>query len=105
MEREALAERLLVAAIPLLGDVAPGCGSYHRAMALQPDRLEHDGDLLDAYSRAVIDAVDAVGPAVVKIDAGPGAGAGVVVAPDGLVLTNSHVVNRAAPPPVAYTDG
>jgi len=74
-------------------------------MALQPDRLEHDGDLLDAYSRAVIDAVDAVGPAVVKIDAGPGAGSGVVVAPDGLVLTNSHVVNRTARTTVTLPDG
>ena len=74
-------------------------------MALQPDRLERDGDLLDAYSRAVIDAVDAVGPAVVKIDADRGAGSGVVVAPDGLVLTNSHVVNRAARTTVTLPDG
>src|SRR5580693_8396898 len=59
-----------------------------------------DRALLDAYSRAVIDVVDRVGPAVVRIDvkakAGPaagGTGSGVIVAPDGLVLTNSHVVN------------
>jgi S1-C subfamily serine protease len=74
-------------------------------MALQPDRLEQDRDLLDAYSRAVIDAVDAVGPAVVKIDAARGTGSGVVVAPDGLVLTNSHVVNRAARTTVTLPDG
>src|SRR5262245_60609273 len=74
-------------------------------MALQPDRLEHDGDLLDAYSRAVIDAVDIVGPAVVKIEAGRGAGSGVIVAPDGLVLTNSHVIDRAARTTVTLPDG
>ncbi len=58
-----------------------------------------DQALIDAYSRAVIDVVDRVGPAVVKIDIRTGSGrpagtgSGVIVAPDGLVLTNSHVVN------------
>ncbi len=72
-------------------------------MSAQP--LPNDDDLLDAYSRAVIHAVDAVGPAVVKIDAERGGGSGVVFTPDGLVLTNSHVVHRASRLTMTLADG
>jgi S1-C subfamily serine protease len=71
-----------------------------------------DQALLDAYSRAVIDVVDRVGPAVVRLDVkahdGPahgGTGSGVVVAPDGLVLTNSHVVGGAIRVDVTTVEG
>ncbi len=72
---------------------------------------------LDAYSRAVIAAVDRVGPAVVHIAVyGPspgesgalrprGAGSGVIIAPDGFLLTNSHVVNGAKALEVTIKDG
>ncbi len=63
-------------------------------MAAQHDVVS-DRDLLDAYSRAVVAAVDAVGPAVVRIERARGGGSGVVFTPDGFILTNHHVVDRA----------
>jgi S1-C subfamily serine protease len=78
--------------------------------AAAPPVPPEDQALLDAYSRAVIDVVDRVGPAVVRLDVKSGGrhggtGSGVIVAPDGLVLTNSHVVGGAARVSVATIDG
>src|SRR6201746_2139077 len=72
------------------------------------EAIEHtpadDRVLLDAYSNAVIDVTERVGPAVVRVETGPkvrnarergGLGSGIVISPDGLVLTNSHVVGSS----------
>ena len=74
-----------------------------------------DVDLLDAYSRAVITVVDAVGPAVVSVSADikfgdseteqVGSGSGVIIAPDGYILTNDHVVHKAKKLSVTLTSG
>src|SRR5262249_57715862 len=67
--------------------------------------------LLDAYSRAVIGAVDRVGPAVLHLqisgakDGSGGAGSGVVFTPDSYVLTNSHVVSGARKIQATFPDG
>jgi S1-C subfamily serine protease len=66
---------------------------------------DHDDELLDAYSHAVVSAVDAVGPAVVHIDAGRGGGSGVVFTPDGLILTNDHVVGSGSGVKAVFADG
>jgi S1-C subfamily serine protease len=73
-----------------------------------------DTELLDAYSRAVVDVVDLLTPSVVSIrvtssaarrGGGEGAGSGFVVAPDGFVVTNHHVVEGADAVKVVFTDG
>jgi S1-C subfamily serine protease len=72
-----------------------------------------DRHLLDAYSKAVVDVVEDVGPAVVRVSTLPdrarrqpgGTGSGVIISPDGLVLTNSHVVQSAKSARLALSDG
>jgi len=92
---------------PLIGDVAET--SVHSASS--------DGELLDSYSQTITRVVEKIAPAVVNIrvhgasregrrgsEAG-GSGSGVVIAPDGFILTNSHVVHGAVRMEVTLADG
>ena len=66
---------------------------------------DSDRSLLDAYSQAVIGAVEQVAPAVVRVDVTGGGGSGVLFTPDGFLLTNSHVVERGGDIRVMLPDG
>jgi S1-C subfamily serine protease len=81
-------------------------------VTLVGSRDSTDLESLDAYSRAVVSVVEAVGPAVVSISVGRtprggagAAGSGLIVTPDGYVLTNSHVVHGARDLEATLTDG
>jgi S1-C subfamily serine protease len=70
---------------------------------------------LDPYSRAVISAVESVGPAVAGLTSGgwrragegdlSAAGSGIVLTPDGYIITNSHVVADGEKIAVSLVDG
>ncbi|MBI4080420.1 MAG: trypsin-like peptidase domain-containing protein [Candidatus Levybacteria bacterium] len=67
-----------------------------------------DEEILDAYSQAVVGVVEKVGPAVVSIGTKEhtgGIGSGVIITPDGFVLTNNHVVSGMKTTEVSLTDG
>jgi len=76
--------------------------------------IQEDKELLDAYSNSVISVVEKVGPSVVQILTnkntgqpmqGQGIGSGVIITPDGFILTNNHVVHNAQSLEVSLTTG
>jgi S1-C subfamily serine protease len=71
-----------------------------------PSLNSRDAVLLDAYSEAVVHAIELVAPAVVKLDVGrQGSGSGFLLASDGLLVTNSHVVHGATHVRATFADG
>lgn len=97
--------------------------SYDHARGEVPENVvvstpASDSGLIDAYSRAVMATVEKVSPSVVNVEVHQaacsrsgeprerrGGGSGFVFTPDGLILTNSHVVHDAIRIEVTFSDG
>jgi S1-C subfamily serine protease len=89
-----------------------------------PGVTVHDATLLDAYSQSVTSAVERISPSVVHVEVHQalpernsgrtrsgaprerqGGGSGFIFTPDGLILTNSHVVHDASQIAITTSDG
>jgi S1-C subfamily serine protease len=100
---------------------APPAGRRPQTLFAQPaqasfvfdrhSRVHEDAPLLDAYSEAVVRAVEMVTPAVVRVHplrtsfGAEGVGSGFIVSPEGLILTNSHVVRGSTEIEIVTHDG
>jgi len=71
----------------------------------QPNAVQSATVVLDAFSHAVTTVVDRVAPAVVHVGDGRGGASGFVIAPDGWILTNAHVVERSSTVEISFRDG
>ncbi len=107
----AVSEQDEPAAVSLLNESQPGDGTS----SIGGSDVSVDDSLLDDYSRSVVSAVSRVAPAVANIEIQQrskgrprdvaGSGSGFVIAPDGFILTNSHVVHHATQIVVNLSDG
>src|SRR5438270_5165257 len=64
-----------------------------------------DGEAFDAYSQAVMRVAERLSPSVASLRARRGGGSGVVITPDGFLLTSAHVVQRTRRVNATFTDG
>lgn len=101
--------------LELLSQIRKFSGPKQNGQKREETDEKSEVELLDAYSNAVTSVVDRVEPAVVAISVMrkgkphqgdmEGAGSGVIIAPDGFILTNNHVVENVSRVEVKLTDG
>src|SRR5438128_6133752 len=64
-----------------------------------------DEDAFDAYSQAVMRVAERLSPSVASLRSRGGGGSGVVITPDGFLLTSAHGVHRTRRVHATFTDG
>ena len=69
------------------------------------DEDPDEGDALDAYSRTVTAVAERLTPSIANLRVRRGGGSGVVITPDGFLLTSAHVVARARGGNASFADG
>jgi S1-C subfamily serine protease len=69
------------------------------------DDSDGDEDVLDAYSRTVTSVAERLTPSVANLRVRRGGGSGVVISPDGFLLTSAHVVARSRSGSATFADG
>jgi S1-C subfamily serine protease len=100
--------------IAYIGDARAPERDPRPGQAREGDARPSDAEALDAYSRVVTEVAEQLAPSVVNLRVSgrtprghpiEGGGSGVVITPDGFVLTSAHVVESAAYVQAVFVDG